>query len=226
MKLSENTIKVLKNFADINTGVFLRKGKTQRTISKLKTVLAEATVEDEVPSDIGIYELNQLLSVISMHKDVPEFDFDGKNVIIKGNSGRSKTKIRSCDKGMIITPPDKNLTVDSPEVNLSLSAEDLTWIMKASSVLASPNIRVESDGKKIMITTLDIQDDSAHSESLEIADGNGDKYAFNFKTENFKMVPGAYDVTISTKGVANFKHKNLKLQYWIALEGGSDYQPK
>lgn len=226
MKLSDNTMSVLKNFADINTGVFLKKGKTQRTISKMKTVLAEAMIEEELPSDVGIYELNQLLSVLSMHKEKPELNFDGKNVVVLGNAGRSKTKIRACEKEMIITPPEKNLTVDSPEVTLSFTSEDFTWVMKAASVLGSPNIRIESDGKKVMFTALDLQNNAAHTESLEIADGVGDNYAFNFKTENFKMVPGGYDVVISTKGVANFKHKTFKLQYWIATEAGSTFKGK
>ena len=40
MKLNENTLTVLKNFASINSGLVIRKGKVQRTISPDETVLA------------------------------------------------------------------------------------------------------------------------------------------------------------------------------------------
>ena len=90
--------------------------------------------------------------------------------------------------------------------------------MRAASVLSSPQIAIESDGKKITIVTIDLQNDSAHTDALEIADGNGDSYRMIFKTENLKMIPGAYDVEISSKGLSSFKNKNVDIQYWVATE--------
>jgi hypothetical protein len=42
-----------------------------------------------------------------------------------------------------------------------------------------------------------------------------------FKTENFKMLAGGYEVKISSKGISHFKHKTTNIQYWIATEAGS-----
>jgi hypothetical protein len=56
---------------------------------------------------------------------------------------------------------------------------------------------------------------------MEVANGNGKKYIMLFKTENMKMIPGTYDVSISFKGIANFKNKEKNLQYWVATEIGS-----
>ena len=42
-----------------------------------------------------------------------------------------------------------------------------------------------------------------------------------FKTENMKMISGAYEVSISFKGIAHFKNTTKPLQYWIATELGS-----
>jgi hypothetical protein len=44
MKLSTQTIGVLKNFGAINPGIFFKKGKTLKTVSKHKNILAEATI--------------------------------------------------------------------------------------------------------------------------------------------------------------------------------------
>ena len=49
MKLSVDTLSVLKNFASINQGIMFKKGKILRTVSPHKNVMAEATVSDEFP---------------------------------------------------------------------------------------------------------------------------------------------------------------------------------
>jgi hypothetical protein len=74
------------------------------------------------------------------------------------------------------------------------------------------------------MSAFDIKDDAAHTDALEIADGNGDKFRFVFKTENLiKLLNGGYDVQISTKGISNFKHKTVQLQYFISTEAGSTF---
>jgi hypothetical protein len=223
MKLSNDTLNVLKNFASINQGILFKKGKTIRTVSSGKNIMAEATVGEEIPTEFGVYDLNNFLSVITLHKEEPTIDFEDNNVLISGLQGRSKIKYRFCKPNMIVTPPEKPIAMPDPEISFELTAEDFEWILRAANVLSSPHIAIESDGDKIFATTLDIINNSAHTDSVEIADGNGDKYRMIFKTENFKMLSGGYDVKISSKGISNFKHKTLAIQYWIATETGSTF---
>ncbi len=224
MKLSTDTLSVLKNFASINQGIMFKKGKTLRTVSPHKNVMAEATVSDDFPTDFGVYDLNNFLSVLSLHKDDPNLDFQDNNVIISGLQGRSKIKYRFCAPSSIVVAPDKAIEMPEPEISLTLTQEDFDWILKASAVLSSPYIAIESDGQKVFVTTFDPQNDAAHTESLEIATSTGNKYKMLFKVENLKMISGAYDVKISSKGISNFKHKILNLQYWIATETGSKFE--
>jgi hypothetical protein len=184
MKLSNETLSVLKNFGSINQGIFFKQGKTLKTVSSHKNILAEVTIKEEIPADFGVYDLNNFLSVVSLHKDDPSFEFDEKHVVIVGNKGRSKIKYRFCEPTMIVTPPEKQFVMPDAEVNFTLSTEDFDWILRAASVLSSPHIAIESDGKKINIVTLDLQNDSAHTDALEIAEGNGNKFKMIFKTEN------------------------------------------
>jgi hypothetical protein len=69
-----------------------------------------------------------------------------------------------------------------------------------------------------------LADDSKHTDSLQITEGNGDKYRMIFKTENFKMLSGGYEVKISSKGISHFKHKTSNIQYWVATEAGSKFE--
>jgi len=226
MKLSNETIGVLKNFGSINSGIFLKKGKTIKTVSSHKNILAQATIPDEIPADFGIYDLNEFLSVVSLHKDDLNLEFDSKNVVISGLKGRSKIKYRSCDATMLVVPPEKTLQIANPEIQFDLSAEDFRWILDAANVLGSPQISVESDGTKVTLNTLDVTNDSAHTESLELeVEGSGNKYKMVFKTENFsKVLLGPYEVKISSKGVSHFKNKKTSIEYWITTEIGSTFQ--
>ena len=225
MKLSNDTLSVLKNFGAINQGIMFKKGKKLKTVSSHKNILAEVDIKEDIPADFGVYDLNNFLSVVSLHKDDPTFEFDEKHVVIVGNKGRSKIKYRFCEPTMIVVPPEKQLTMPEPEIKFTLSAEDYDWVMRAASVLSSPQVAIESDGSKINIVTLDLANDSAHTDALEIGNGNGNKYRMIFKTENIsKILSGGYDVFISSKGISNFKHKTQPLQYWITTEQGSKFE--
>lgn len=216
MKLSNETLNVLKNFAGINSGIEFKTGNKIATISSTKTVLAKATLTDDFPQDFCIYDLNQFLSVHSLGKDT-ELDFDSNNVVFK--SGRSKTKYRMTAKTMIVSAPEKELTLPSVDGSFKLKDEDLAQALKNAAVLGSPNIAFESDGSKISVTCFNAKDDSAHTNTIEIGATDNDKvYTAVFLVENFKMIPGTYDVQVSSKGLASFVNEKGDLQYWIAIE--------
>jgi hypothetical protein len=162
--------------------------------------------------------------VLTLHKDDPVIEFDNSNVLISGLQGRSKIKYRFCPSNLIVAAPDKPVTMPDPEVSFELKQEDFDWIMKATSVLSSTHVAIESDGQKIYAIALDMSNDAAHTDALEIGQGNGDKYKMIFKIENIKMISGSYDVKISSKGVSNFKNNAVNLQYWIATETGSKFE--
>ena len=55
--------------------------------------------------------------------------------------------------------------------------------------------------------------------------GETDKdFVFNFRVENIKIIPGAYDVVISSKLLSEFTNKQYNLKYFIALEPDSTYE--
>ena len=216
MKLSNETLSVLKNFAGINSGIEFKQGNKISTISSTKTVLAKATLKDEFPQDFCIYDLNQFLSVHSLSKDT-ELDFSGNDVIFK--SGRSKTKYRMTSKNMIVSPPDKELKLPSIDGEFTLKEEDLVQALKNAAVLQSPNIAFESDGDKVTVTVFNSKDDSAHTNTTEIGDATDDKiFKAVFLTENFKMVSDTYNVEISSAGLSSFKNEAGDMQYFIAIE--------
>lgn len=222
MKLSNETLTVLKNFSSINPGILFKKGSTLSTVSTTKTVLAQATLKEDFPQEFGIWDLNNFLSVVSLGKETPEIDFDDKHVFIRTLNGRSKIKYRFADKDMIVTPPEKAVVMPTKEISFTLSADDYDWIMKTANVLQSPNISIEGDKSTLKLTSYDAYVDSAHVNSIEIGQTEFD-FRFTFKTENLKMIPGTYDVELSSKGIAHFKNQKEAIEYWIATEKDFSY---
>jgi hypothetical protein len=223
MKFSPKTIDVLKNFSTINPGLLFKSGSTITTMSPQKNILCEAVVEDTFPQDFGVHDLNNFLSVLSLNKD-PEIEFDGKNAIIKFLNGRSKIKYRFTEASMIVSPPEKKITLPSVDVTFSLTEEDYAWIQKTAAILRSPNVAVVGNGTTVELLTFDAVDDSAPTNSVDIALQTDKNFKLIFKTENLKMVPGAYSVDISSKGIAHFKNTKENIQYWIATEAGSSFE--
>ncbi len=218
MKPQSKTLEILKNFAAINTGIWIKSGNVLQTVSPQKTILAEATIPDEFPVEFGIYDLNRFLSVLSLHKFDADLAFDEHHVLIGGKSGRSQIKYRFTDKKMLTIPPDKKITLPTTDIEFVLEEDDYNWVMNAAKVLQSPNISVKSDGDKIHLVTFDGKDDSASTESLEIGEGNGSVYNMVFDTDNLnKIVPMAYNVQISKTKVSFFETDKKDLSYFIAL---------
>jgi hypothetical protein len=217
MKISQDTINILKNFSQINQGIFFKKGDTISTISPQKNILVEATVKESFPNDFGIYDLPNFLSVLSLSKDDPELSFYDKHLTLSGHNGRSTITYRYTDASMIVCPPDKKLTVPSAVATFHLDENDLSWISRCVAILQQPNMSIESDGDAINITTFDATNDSSHTQKLQIAKGNGESFKFVLRTENIKLISTNYTVA-ATKGIVTFTGKNIPIKYWIATE--------
>ena len=214
---------MLKNFSDINMSIEIKKGNILRTVSVQKNILAQAELEEDFPQDFAIYELNRFLGAVSLFDD-PEFQFNGKSANIGTNT--HSVDYVYCDPSMIVTPPENNITFPEPEVKFTLSQDALSQIMKASNVLGTPEIAVEGGphpNDVIRLKALDVNNDSTDTFKVVLDERSDNEFRFVFKTENMKMIPGNYDVQISSKGISHFSLQGQKLQYWIATESSSTF---
>ena len=222
MKLSDKTLSFLKNFSTINQSILFKQGRSLRTISVMKNILAEATIDEELPQDFGIYDLSQFINGIELHKpSIPEFDFANDNhVEIK--EGRSRSKYFFADPNVIITPPDKPIELPSEDVTFELSTDQLDKLLKAAAIYQLPDLSVVGENGAVKLLVRDKKNDT--SNSFAIAVGETDStFNFNFKVENIKILPGTYDIVVSQKLLSRFSAKNHDLTYFIALEPDSTF---
>lgn len=216
MKLSADTIEILKNYSSINQSLLFRSGSTLSTISNVKTILSIAEVAETFPMDFTIYDLNKFLAKLSLYKDC-DLNFENDRVVFVSGNKKRRDFIKYCSPKVIVTPPEKRLVLDDPDCSFELTQGDLEWQRKSAGISGSPNFIFKSDGKVIKLVSTDIKDDSSDVSETEI--GVSDK-VFNvvMKVEYFKMIDGDYQVDIAKKGLARFTHKTKKIVYYIAIE--------
>ena len=220
MKLSENTVNLLKNFSSINQSILFKEGQKLRSISVMKNILVEANVSEEFPKDFGIYDLNQFLNGLSLCEN-PELDFKNNEYVVI-RQGNRRSKFFFADPSVIVAPPEKEISLPSEDVEFILTAQDLQQLKKAASVYQVPDISVVGEAGVIKLVARDKKNDT--SNDFEIIVGETDlEFVFNFKEENLKIVPGNYDVVVSEKLLSRFVNQNQDVTYYIALEPDSTF---
>ena len=221
MKLSDKTLTLLKNFSTINQSILFKHGSSLRTISVMKNILAEAQIDEEIPKDFGIYDLNQFLNGLALHQK-PELDFeDDSYVIIK--EGRSRSKYFFADPKVIVTPPDKEITLPDETVSFELSTSQLDKLLKAAAIYQLPDLCVVGGDGVVKVLVRDKKNDTSNDFSIIVGETDS-TFSFNFKVENIKIVPGTYNVVVSQKLLSRFTCQNYALKYYIALEPDSTFE--
>ena len=220
MKLSDKTLTLLKNFSSINQSILFKEGRKLRTISVMKNILAEAEIEEELPKDFGIYDLNQFLNGLNLHKNA-ELDFQNDGyVVIK--EGKSRSKYFFADPNVIITPPDKQISLPSEDVCFILDTKELDKLLKAASVYQLPDLSVVGEAGVVKLVVRDKKNDTSNDFAIVVGETENE-FCFNFKVENIKVLPGTYEVVVSQKLLSRFQSKNHDLCYYIALEPDSTF---
>ena len=221
MKLSDSTLTILKNFAGINNSILVKEGKRLRTISVAKNILAEAEIKENFPKDFAIYDLNQFLNGLSLHQD-PDLDFN-QDSYLSIKEGKRRVKYFFADPNVIISPPEKDITLPTEDISFQLDSASLEKLVKAAQVYQLPDLSAIGEAGVIKLVVRDKKNDTSNEYAIVV--GETDKeFSFNFKVENIKIIPGAYDVVVSSKLLSKFTNTKYNLTYYIALEPDSNFE--
>ncbi len=221
MKISSETLNILKNFSTINQSLIVEPGNILKSISPMKNILVYSEVSENFPSRFAIYELTQFLSGLTLFKD-PDFDFSNSSYVIISN-GKSKVKYFFSDPSLITSPPEKDLKLPSIDVNFNLSSETLNILQRASVIYNLNDLSVVGNEGQIQLVVSDNKNNTSNNYCVDIGKTDA-KFKFNFKVENIKILAGDYDVSISSGGISLFENTSRNLKYWIALEPDSNWE--
>jgi len=217
MKFSERTLTILKSFAGINKSIQMKEGTVLKTITPEKTLIAIANIPDEIPSEACIYDMSRFLSILSLYDD-PDVEFHDKYFII--SEGRRRTKYVYADISMIHTPPEKEITIPSEDVVVDVKWDDLQSVLKAAGVLQFSEVAFVGESGNCYLKAIDSSNDNADDYDVEIGETD-DTFKIIIKTDNLKLLPQDYRVTLCSKGISEFRGKDVT--YFVAIDSKSTY---
>jgi hypothetical protein len=223
MELSDGTLQVLKNFSGINQNILINQGQSLKTISEARNVLARANITEEFTKKFGIYDLNEFIGVLSL-VDTPRLKFDDEHVTVGDSTGRSKVKYFFSSEDTLTTP-QKDITMPEADLKFVLDNDTLNKLKRAASTLGHSELSISGKDGILSLSVVDSQNYTSNSYSIDIDGDFKEDAVFNFilNIGNLKILPGDYDVEISSKLITQFKNKDIDVTYWIALEKTSKF---
>lgn len=213
MQFSEFTLTILKNFSTFNSGIVLKKGKLQSTMSPDKKLLAEVELEDDIPHQFGIYDLNQFLGNVST---LPQLSFKEEEVVM--SDGEVTMAYKACASELVISPPDKKLTIENPDATFELSQTIVAKLLRLASMNSLPNLSVIGKKGKLFVQVHEKKNDKSNFAETVVGDNTGSDFIASFEVDKLKMIPDDYVVEVKNNAFAKFTSKNRKLVYFVALE--------
>jgi len=229
-EVSDSTLKILKNFSAISASVRLRKGKTQRTVSSAKSIMAIAEFVDPWPMETPIYQLPELMNNLTSY-DNPTLTFEETQFVIRGKGSPSHVEYPYSDESVVIMPPEKNFDLSDPVAVFTLPAKAVAEIKKFSSVNNLPTVTIELDGgtaSSIIVKPMDEKNPATRCYSYPVSADpervdrlmDGVNQTSKFKREHFDLLlDGEYVVTVGAEWTyVHFKHQSMPVSYYIVLK--------
>ena len=220
MKLSEQTVSILKNYSAINQNLMIKERSENSTMSAMKNIVSKATVEENFPVEFAIYDLNEFLSAMSLFTN-PDLDFKDDFVVITESGSKGRNLKYWYSEPSVVTTPSREVTMPSVDVEFPMNSGILSEVQKAAAVIGAPDMVLEDD--ELRVTDKKNDTANSYSTSLDTKSDDDASYKFWFKVENLKLLPGDYDVQVSEKRISHFQNTKLPIEYFIALEPESSY---
>lgn len=221
MKLTKETLSVMKNFAAINPSLRLTPGNFIMTKSVNGVAYAEATIADEIDSELNIYDLPNFLSILGQLGEGSEINLSNGEIVIQ--NGRAKVNLPDAESSVIVVPKQR-LRMPPADVEFDLKAEDLAEILKISRAVGADRIAITNRDDHIVIDAFAVEDgDNARTRySLTVCPYEGtNNFSFVINLENVSVVIADYKINISSKGAAQFQ--GINTAYVFVLETSSKH---
>lgn len=214
MRLSKETLNILKNFASINSNILIHPGNQIKTRAPSSNIYAIAKVQEDFDTTVSIWDLNKFLGIISMFNN-PDLEFNDKYVDI--SNGRSTVKYYYAEQSLL-TVPTKDVKMPEVLFSFELEEQDLNEVLKAASILQVSDFKIIAGDGKIVLTVDDSNNNTLDSFALVIdEDYSGPDYEGMIKVSEIKMLMGTYKVDITDTIISRFTNTSCDLVYYIAI---------
>jgi hypothetical protein len=210
MKISQQTLSILKNFNGLNPNFGVKPGNTIRTISA--AVIASAEIQEEFTSEFAVANLSKFISAITLFQE-PEFEF--YDLYVKISEGKNYVRYVYDEPSLMSLPPDKNIKMPSRDVEFDLTEADFSLLGRAMSSLQSPQLVISGEDGTIYVKATDIKNPTTSNFSMAVGVADTE-FETPFNALNFKFLPAKYTVSLCIDKIVEFKSDLVT--YWIAAK--------
>ena len=116
----------------------------------------------------------------------------------------------------------RRINLPTQDVCFQLDSASLEKLVKAAQVYQLPDFSAVGEAGVIKLVVRDKKNDTSNEYAIVVGETDKD-FVFNFKVENIKIIPGAYDIVVSSKLLSKFTNTKYNLTYYIALEPDSTF---
>ena len=212
MKISQNTIALLKNMSTINQSIVISPGSLISTAAG-SSIVAVAEVEEDFPQEFGIYDLPQFLNILSIFTE-PTIEFKtGKQVTI--SQDRMKVSYLFAEPS-ILTKAPKGVKELPSVAKFELTQTVLAAILKAKDIISLPQLVIKGEDGVLSLVATNTALNEPNTYSVEIGETDRDFKAF-VSFDNLKVIPGTYNVDLSERFL-KMSAVDKNLNYWVALD--------
>lgn len=230
MKLSNDTLNILKHAASINPGIIIDAGSDLFSMHETKTVRMQATVNETFPRQFAIMNLNQFLNVLSLFEN-PELNFEEDHVVITADTSSQKMTYYYSDPDIIKQSNKKLKTEIDYEYEFDISREDFTKLNKAAATIGVDDICVynKDNGTDIFIAVLNKSVQNGNGFELMVGSNEaiaGKSFKIFFRKNNLKLTNNNYHVKLSSRGISTWiaTDTNIsELLFHVAIEKDSTF---
>jgi len=217
MRLSKETIAILKNFSAFNSNILIKPGNVLSTVSSGKNIYVEATIQEEFETEVPIWDLNKFLGVVSLFPN-PDLEFGDTHVDI--SNGKSSVRYYYSEPSLL-TVAGRKLQMPDPIITFDLDEHNLNEILKAASILQVSDLKIIGEDGILKIVVDDEKNDTSNSFSVLIDENySGPDYEGTFNVSEIKFLPGSYKVELTNSIISRFTHQTQSICYYIAIKQG------
>ena len=210
MKISEDTLKMLKWMATVNGGIKIDPGNEIYSKAESQAMACKCEISETFEKPFVTTNLQKFLSLVDLIDD-PDFEFNDDSVII--TSGDGKNKVRFLQSNPALVNQSNKVPRDQEGIALEfrLHSEDLQKVFNSAKVLCVSDITLHTKDGNIFMTVSNKSMNNS-SDYVDIKVGTvGDEdlnVSFAFKKQNLKLIQDYdYEVTVYSVGLAKFVAK-------------------
>ena len=220
MILSKRTLQVLKNFADTNPNILIKKNtKEILTINHMRSVFSSALIDEKFENNILLYDLHEFLKLYKSLSNPDIVKVDNDFIHIKSDD--FFVKYRQSLAESLMTPSKYPLmpTKDC-SASFRLTKDINSKILKITSTCCLPDVLFNADGKTLKCILLDKKNDLTSKFTFEIGKTK-DTFSIFVKVENMNLLSTDYDVVLAGGNIGRFLSTEIPFKTYVATEKDS-----